>query len=219
MSPDLLPPPTSQPLHVRPFRRVRSFIRANGRLKTTVLFSTFISACLLLYTALSSSPSGRSWRKPFDWDSRPHFPPEHSNLSDPPYPSTSPDTSPLQNLIPEALSLEQIRDIVAPTRGYFSRDFSLGLGWNNVSIRDVPFGATLNVSLIDAVYHRCCRPPSRIAQSHVGSPFVRLCTRLRVPYVCESFPCFQFQAYDIFWLSCAATSVRTLRPWSTKAMP
>ena len=32
------------------------------------------------------------------------------------------------------LSLEQIRDIVAPTRGFFSRDYSLYLGWNNVSI-------------------------------------------------------------------------------------
>jgi hypothetical protein len=36
----------------------------------------------------------------------------------------------------DVLSLEQIRDIVAPTRGFFSRDYSLYLGWNNVSIRD-----------------------------------------------------------------------------------
>jgi hypothetical protein len=36
----------------------------------------------------------------------------------------------------DVLSLEQIRDIVAPTRGFFSRDYSLNLGWNNVSIRD-----------------------------------------------------------------------------------
>jgi hypothetical protein len=34
----------------------------------------------------------------------------------------------------DVLSLEQIRDIVAPTRGFFSRDYSLHLGWNNVSI-------------------------------------------------------------------------------------
>ena len=34
----------------------------------------------------------------------------------------------------DALSLEQIRDIVAPTRGFLSRDYSLYLGWNNVSI-------------------------------------------------------------------------------------
>jgi len=36
----------------------------------------------------------------------------------------------------DVLSLEQIRGIVAPTRGFFSRDYSLYLGWNNVSIRD-----------------------------------------------------------------------------------
>ena len=34
----------------------------------------------------------------------------------------------------DVLSLEQIRDIVAPTQGFFSRDYSLYLGWNNVSI-------------------------------------------------------------------------------------
>jgi hypothetical protein len=32
------------------------------------------------------------------------------------------------------LSLEQIRDIVATTRGFLARDYSLDLGWNNVSI-------------------------------------------------------------------------------------
>ena len=36
----------------------------------------------------------------------------------------------------DVLSLDQIRDIVAPTRGFFSRDYSLYLGWNNVSTRD-----------------------------------------------------------------------------------
>ena len=43
----------------------------------------------------------------------------------PPPPSSSP--------VSDVLTLEQIRDIVAPTRGFFSRDYSLGLGWNNVS--------------------------------------------------------------------------------------
>ena len=37
--------------------------------------------------------------------------------------------SPVSNF----LTLEQIRDIVAPTRGFYSRDYSLYLGWNNVS--------------------------------------------------------------------------------------
>ena len=46
---------------------------------------------------------------------------------------------PTSNEVPsspsDALSLEQIRDIVATTRGFFTRDYSLYLGWNNVSIR------------------------------------------------------------------------------------
>jgi hypothetical protein len=40
----------------------------------------------------------------------------------------------------DVLSLEQVRDIVATTRGFFSRDYSLYLGWNNVSFRGNPIG-------------------------------------------------------------------------------
>ena len=233
MNPDLLPLPASHHA-VRPLRRLRSFIRVNNRLRTTVLFGAFIFTSLFFYTSFSSSPRARPWRKPVDWDNRPLVPPEYANLSDtlylapmhtsPPTSPVTPDTStdgshalPLQSQLPENLSLEQIRDYVAPTRGFFTRDYSLGLGWNNVSKRDVSFLATLNVSLIDAVYYRRCRPPSGIAQSHVDSPIVRLCTRLRVPYVCDRFPCIHLLAYNIFYLLCAATFVRTLRPWSTKA--
>jgi hypothetical protein len=39
------------------------------------------------------------------------------------------------SLLSDVLSLEQVRDIVATTRGFLSRDYSLNLGWNNVSIR------------------------------------------------------------------------------------
>jgi hypothetical protein len=41
-------------------------------------------------------------------------------------------------------SLEQIRDVVATTRGFLSRDYSLYLGWNNVSIR----GSSIRAELI-----------------------------------------------------------------------
>jgi hypothetical protein len=222
MNPDLLPLPTSHPLHARPLRSLRSFIRANTRLRTTVLFGAFF-ICLFFYTSFLSSPRDGPWRKPFDWHNHPLVRPD-ANLSDTLYlapihtpPSTSPvppDTStdashalPLQSPLPGDLTLEQIRDYVAPTRGFFTRDYSLGLGWNNVSKRDVPFLTTLNVSLIDAVYHRRRRPPSGIAQSHVGSPVVRLCTRLRVPYVCESFSLLSFAVLHLLY---AATFVRTM---------
>ena len=46
----------------------------------------------------------------------------------------------------DVLSLEQIRDIVATTRGFFSRDYSLNLGWNNVSLRGNLIRAELMIS-------------------------------------------------------------------------
>jgi hypothetical protein len=50
--------------------------------------------------------------------------------------SSSPTSDEAPSSPSDVLSLEQIRDIVATTRGFFSRDYSLSLGWNNVSIRD-----------------------------------------------------------------------------------
>ncbi|KAF8274078.1 hypothetical protein EI94DRAFT_1776054 [Lactarius quietus] len=46
--------------------------------------------------------------------------------NEPPLPSLSPSP------VSDVLTLEQIRDVVARTRGFFSRDYSLGLGWNNM---------------------------------------------------------------------------------------
>ena len=55
----------------------------------------------------------------------PH-PTAETTVPDDPSPPTSFPVS-------DVLTLEQIKDIVATTRGFFSRDYSLGLGWNNVS--------------------------------------------------------------------------------------
>jgi hypothetical protein len=48
--------------------------------------------------------------------------------------SSSPTSDETPSSLSDVLSLDQIRDIVATTRGFFSRDYSLYLGWNNVSI-------------------------------------------------------------------------------------
>ena len=50
-----------------------------------------------------------------------------------------------ESSLSDVLSLEQIRDVVATTRGFFSRDYSLNLGWNNVSIRDDRIQAELMI--------------------------------------------------------------------------
>ena len=49
--------------------------------------------------------------------------------------SSSPTSDEAPSSPSDVLSLEQIRDSVAPTGGFFGRDYSLYLGWNNVSIR------------------------------------------------------------------------------------
>ena len=56
---------------------------------------------------------------------------------------SSPTSDKATSWLSDALSLEQIRDIVAPTRGFLSRDYSLYLGWNNVSIRNNPIRGEL----------------------------------------------------------------------------
>jgi len=156
MSPDVLPPPNSHAPHARPLRRLRSFLRPYGRLRASVLFGAFILTTLVLYTTFSP-PSETPWQTPLNWHNpppRPHpdYAPDNVNPKEPllaaptpTNPSTSPDAPatstsafeapslPSQTLLPGVLTLEEIRDIVAPTRGFFSRDFSLGLGWNNVS--------------------------------------------------------------------------------------
>ena len=159
MNPDGLPPPNSHAPYARPLRRLRSFFRPYGRLRASVLFGAFILTTLVLYTTFSP-PRETPWQTPLDWHKpsrpppRPHpeYAPEIGNPKDPilvaptpTNPSTSPDAPatstsaaeapslPSQTQLPGVLTLEQIRDIVAPTRGFFSRDFSLGLGWNNVS--------------------------------------------------------------------------------------
>lgn len=158
-SPDLLPPPPSYPRSGRPLvRRWRSFLRANVRLRNGVLLSVFSIACLFLYTK-SSSPRDPPWYRPSSWHGRLPLRPEYPhyvNASEtllvaptPIYPPIAPGTPapsnsgssspPSRTPVPDVLTLEQIRDIVASTRGFFSRDYSLGLGWNNVSIRDDRF--------------------------------------------------------------------------------
>ena len=245
MNSAILPPPNSHTPHARPLRRLRSFLRSYGLLRASVILSAFILATLILYTTFSPA-SESTWSSPLDWHKpsrpppRPHpeYAPEHATPNDPlavdpspTYPLTAPDAPatstsapeapplPSRTPLPDVLTLEQIRDIVAPTRGFFSRDYSLGLGWNNVSCPWRRFGAKLTVSLTDAVYHRRCRPPSRIAQSHVGPPFVRLRARMRVLRVRCQFSSSQFQFSNSLSLSSAARFVRTMQLWSTKATP
>lgn len=166
MSFDLLPTPIS-PTHGRVFRRWRSFFRSNGLLGTAIFIGAFVFASLIVYTTFLS-PSGPPWHRPSDLYGLPvgadeslliatkHASPSTPTpLSTPTAPAEAAPASPSTPPVSDVLTLEQIRDMVAPTRGFFSRDYSLGLGWNNVSICAVPLlnSNSSFLSLIDAVYH------------------------------------------------------------------
>lgn len=59
------------------------------------------------------------------------------------------------------LELHEISALVARTDGFYARDYSLWLGWNNVrtSFRGFNMGRLLIVP-VDAIHHRCGIPPS-----------------------------------------------------------
>ena len=129
-------------------RRWRSFLRSNGALRIG-FFTSFLLTGLMVHVTLFS-PS----RRLPDLHLSSHFYPDSLELAGPdeillvdpkfsallPNPTPSsivpdnpPPPSPSSSPASDVLTLEQIRDVVAPTRGFFSRDYSLGLGWNNVS--------------------------------------------------------------------------------------
>ena len=138
MEPPLLPTPTSQPAHGRTFRHWRVFLRSNP-LRSGTFFGALIFTSLVVYTTLLS-PHGPLpvWHRLPDW--RHETPVTDLEHAFPSFePTTTTETPPSPSPIPDVLTVEQIRDIVAPTRGFFTRDYSLGLGWNNVSVCGVLF--------------------------------------------------------------------------------
>jgi hypothetical protein len=145
MEPPLLPTPSSQPTYDRTFRRWRAFLRSNP-LRSGAFFGALIFTSLVVYTTFLS-PHGPLpvWHRPPDWhgfsqNETSVLDLEHASPSSSPTTTTeTPHPSPSPSPISDVLTVEQIRDIVAPTRGFFARDYSLGLGWNNVSLCGVPF--------------------------------------------------------------------------------
>ncbi|KAH9173199.1 hypothetical protein EDB89DRAFT_2068949 [Lactarius sanguifluus] len=119
------------------FHRWLSFLHSNGALKTGFFSTAFILTGLIAYGAF-------------------FFP--HAPLRFGPDTVSDDPSSPSQSSpISDVLTLEQIRDIVAPTRGFFSRDYSLNLGWNNVKAALLQ-AELLNRTLVlpSFVYARAC---------------------------------------------------------------
>ena len=117
----------------------RSFISISG---IGVFSGAFLLVCLILYMTFFS-PHGSLLFNSLDWHVLDANSTEHVGFNKSVSTSTNYNSSSPASEAPsspsDVLSLEQIRDIVAPTRGFFSRDYSLNLGWNNVSIRGNQF--------------------------------------------------------------------------------
>ena len=220
----------SPPIHDHAFRRWGAFhLHTRTGVFKTVIFSAFILIGLICY--MISTPHGSRLITPSNWydlsRARPHYPqPVHANSSVFPsathvyYPlPTSTDIlpePPSPSLASAELTLEQVRDIVAPTRGFFTRDYSLSLGWNNVSITSIRSAERTESQFVDAVYNRCCLPSSRIAQSHLGYPFIHLRSRVRVPAV-RFFFTSAIVSLQLSWH--IAKSVQNTQLWSTRTTP
>jgi hypothetical protein len=121
MPSDLLPFSPSESYAALKPRRWRAFLRSRATLKIVFFSTVFLFTGTIVYVTFFSP----SWRFPV-WHLPSRFDPD-SIPDDPSFPSQSSPVS-------DVLTLEQIRDIVAPTRGFFSRDYSLSLGWKNVSV-------------------------------------------------------------------------------------
>ena len=147
MEPPLLPAPPSQPTYGRTFRHWRAFLRSSP-LRSGALFGALIFTSLVVYTTFLSAHGLPVWHRPSEWHGfsqheNPVSDPEHaspsSSLSEPITTTETSHPPPSPSPISDFLTVEQIRDYVAPSRGFFARDYSLGLGWNNVSVCGVPF--------------------------------------------------------------------------------
>jgi hypothetical protein len=102
-----------------------------------IFFGAFLLVCLVLYIT-SVSPHGLLLLHSLDWHGLDTNSTGHVST-----PTNHDSSSPVSDGAPSSpsdiLSLEQIRDIVAHTRGFLARDYSLNIGWNNVSIRGSQF--------------------------------------------------------------------------------
>lgn len=100
-------------------------------------------------------------------------------------PSAATDTAthaPATIISKEHLSMDEIKSMVSQTRGFYTRDYSLGLGWNNACylIWFIPF---ILMVLPGSLYHRGFHTPSQALESDIDPPFLRLCTRMRIRHV------------------------------------
>jgi len=133
--------PSPPPHHGRPFRLCGAFFCFRNGVLRVAIFSAIILVGLMFRVTLLT-PHVHILSRPSDWNGLSQHPnPVYvsTSLSSSAMPSPTPSVAtpwfPPPPLTPDELTLEQIRDIVTPTRGFYSRDYSVHLGWNNVGVR------------------------------------------------------------------------------------
>jgi len=134
--------PSPLPHHGRLFRLSSTFLCFRHGVLGTVIFSAVILVGLV-YHVTSLTPRSDLLFRGSDWNGLSQHPiPVYpstslsSSASPSPTPTVATPWFPPPPFTPDELTLEQIRDIVAPTRGFYSRDYSVHLGWNNVGVRN-----------------------------------------------------------------------------------
>ena len=127
-------PVSSSPDSRSPSRSQWAMLRLarHGPTSFTLLAIALLTGLLGGYLLASPPRKAESCTFPFDTLPTPQdrvypetFPSQHT-----PQPPQSAEGS---LLVSDDLDLEALRSIVAGTRGYYARDYSMGLGWNNVS--------------------------------------------------------------------------------------
>ena len=78
------------------------------------------------------------------------------------------------------MTLEEIREMVSKTKGLFTRDFSLGLGWNNVGSSCFANIPILFTKCIDALYSRSSPSTCYSVKPNPRNSLVRILSLLRV---------------------------------------
>ncbi len=176
---------------------------------TTFIAIAAASGVLLLLVGFGTNTTGRplipeakDWRGPrpkptspthsFTTDIDTHLPPSIAKPSAPvdcstetPRPFVRPGLGQYVMPLEDEWTLDRVRNMVSKTKGYYVRDYSLGLGWNNVG-GSIPQGVlTHSAWFADAIHYRGQPVTCSSSQPDVGTPFICLCPCLRAQYVCR----------------------------------
>lgn len=205
--PLLTPLPTSLPLKHRRRRICRSTTGLALVFITTAMLSGALVA-LFLTVSEESRPDSFLFKLPLPFQDGPR----------PPYPPPAevavPSLDESESASPPhyEADLEELRSMIDRTKGFYVRDYSLGLGWNNVC-RRVMFQHT---NLIAHRFVISSRPAYyRLIFSIEPSSFLLLSMLARVNTKCK----LRLLIMNMRSYSSTVKSAQTMLPWSTRMMP